>query len=187
VQILTENELVKIESQLVVPVIVGLMLRGQEPVDEIAEFTMHDMIGHMEPDTAALCIAFCAHHIAIHDQNILTSGALLSEATMIINDYASMWLDNTEGKEQSNLEVIEQLCNLPEDLDSLADLLDATSNAISNKHSTEGLICEILAIQAHAHRDYAESLLGVNTGCAAPKRTANIPHADNIIPFPGMF
>jgi len=179
-EILSETDLAKIQTKLVVPVIVGLMLRGQEPMDEIAEFSMHDIIGHMEPDTAALCIALSSQHLVMRCECIPAAGALYAESTMVINDYAPLWLDHVEGAALDEYQVREQLHNLPEDLDSLAGLLDVVQDTFHDLLCMEALICEVLSLQAHAHSEYAEKLLDDTTNSYATQS----PNTDNVIPFP---
>jgi hypothetical protein len=181
---LNDTDLAKIQTKLVIPVIVGLILRGEEPMDEVAEFSMHDMIGHMEPDTAALCIALASQHLVANCEAFPVVGALYAESTMVINDYAPLWLAYVEGAELDDFLVSGQLRNLPEDLDSMADLLDSVQDTLNDPFSTEAILCEILSLQARAHGEYAEKLLmddTVETHSAPESR-----HTDNVIPFPKM-
>ena len=57
-------------------------------------------------------------------------------------------------------EVFEQtLKTVPEDLEALADLMDALCGDIDNEHSSTSILASLLSIQARAHMEIAEYIL----------------------------
>lgn len=182
-----DQALMHIQAQLVVPVIIGYMLRGLEPFDEIAEYTMEDMIGSMWPDSALLTIAFSAKHISNHNAHLPVAAALGTEASRIIADYAPIWIANSYNLDcSSDEEIQELLSNIPEDLEALGDLLDATNIEIGETTGVARPLCELLSAQAHSHKSFAEYKLETMGVLDSEIRYHNAEKNDsNIISFPG--
>ena len=181
-----DRALAEIQSQLVVPVIIGYMLRGLEPYDDIAEYTMEDMIGSMWPDSALLTIAFSAKQIADHNAHLPMLSALGIEASRVIASYAPLWVAHSHGESADGDEIRSLLTNIPEDLEALADLLDASSVALVDTTSAAGPLCELLGSQALAHKSFAEYKLDT-MGILESEIRFNDGREDgsNVIAFPG--
>ena len=193
---LNDNELAKLHAKFVVPVAVDQMLHAQEALDDVAEYTMHDIIGSLQPDTALLCIAMCAQHVSAHCGHLLIAHALRAEADMVVNEYGPLWLANEAGAQNlREEEIIRLLRHIPEDLEALGDLLEATCAELDENAPIPAILCDILMTQARAHMEFAElelATLGllplekedVPAGAAAPPATSpSAPAANNDRPL----
>lgn len=182
-----ENEMAKLHARFVVPVAVHGMLRGDEPLDDVAEYTLNDIIGGLQPDTALLCLALCAQHVAASLPRLGIARALQIEAGMIVDEYGPVWLANEQGSDLINEKALRTLLtHIPEDLESLSDLFGAVLGELDEENAVAAILCDILGGLAGMHRDYAESELqniGLSAAASKPK-TEPVSHSgSNIIPF----
>lgn len=181
-----DKALTEIQSQLVIPVIVGYMLRGLEPFDEIAEYTMDDMIGSMWPDSALLTIAFSAKQIADHNAHIPMAAALGIEASRIIAAYAPLWIAHSRNIPANGDDIRDLLTNIPEDFEALCDLLDVTGGELAESTGPARPLCELMSAQALAHKSFAEyklETMGILE--SALRFDAGQSETSNVIAFPG--
>lgn len=155
--VLSRNDVAKLHAKFVVPIIVHEMLSGKEPFDGVAEFTLHDIIGGMKPDTALLCIALCAQHLAAECSEHPIARVLGMESNTMIHEYGALWLAHTQGQDIDDGQVIDALAHIPEDLECLCDLIGATQAELADQNGPQALLCGLLALQADAHRAAAEN------------------------------
>ncbi len=168
-----DTDLARLHVRFVLPVVVSRMLTGQEEFDEIAEHAINEILTEHRPDTALLCIALCAQHIAAEVSHIKTSHILSNGASRLIEDYGSLWLAHEDELQNATLNnttgtnadldpkrLYELLEHLPEDLESIADLLDATIDELEEEHHLAAILADIICGQARMHQEVAEIELG---------------------------
>ena len=159
-QKLSADERTRLRTDFVVPLILAQMMAGIEPLDEVAEYTVHDIIGDLKPDCGLLCVALCAAEIAGHYPMTPIAGVLGLEAERIIGEFGSLWLRHAAGTAPDNLQMVrESLSYIPEDLEVLADLLDATQAELPEADIITRTLCDMMALQARAHAEAAEDEL----------------------------
>ena len=181
---LRDQDIALLALELVVPLVVGDILDGHEAYDEVAEYTLHEMIGEMAPDTALLCLSLSAGVVARHYRDIPLCGALTKETDRIIEDYATLWIANKNRTASiSDAEIRDLLVYIPEDLEAIADLLDAAQPSIMRQNDTAGIVCELLSLQAQAHSEAAQIRLEEINLPVLSRGTGRA--ADNVILFPG--
>ena len=178
-QRLSADDRTRLRTDFVVPLILGQMFAGLEPLDEVAEYTIHDIVGDLRPDCGLLCVALCAAEIAGHYPRTAIAGVLGLEAERIIAEFGSLWLHHAAGAEGDAQAVRESLVHIPEDLEVLADLLDATQAALEDADATGRTLCDMMALQARAHAEGAEEELQTISLMPLPRAAAG-----KVIPFP---
>lgn len=188
---LNKQELAALHAQFVVPLVVQDMLRGIEPLDDVAEYSMHDIIGELQPDTALLCVALCAQNLGAHLAHMSLGAVLQGCAERIIDEYGPLWLAHERNdKRMDDLSVAQLLVNVPEDLEEMGDLLLALCGELDDETQAVGaVLCDILGAEAHMHMEFAEmqlekmALLDRET---PEVRAEPLPGAvsDNIVAFP---
>lgn len=181
VQTLKTNDMAQLYADFIIPAIAGDMLTGTEPLDDIAEFTMHDMIAGMKPDAALLCIGLCAMQISNAKAHLPIAGIMGIEAEQMIEEYAPHWIAHKNGAAVDDTALREQLAHLPEDLEALRDFLEATKAEIKEDNAIATKLCDILALQAEAHSAAAENELeGINI----PALPRDAMKDGNVVLFP---
>lgn len=186
---LSDHDLARLHAKFVVPMVVDQMLRDEEPLDDVAEHAMNEILFELCPDTALLCIAMCARHIARDTEHLSISKALTLETDQIINEYGPLLIAHEKEPHRLNDDEIKAiLIHIPEDFEALRDLLEATMGELEEDHSTAAILCDILSIQADHHRDMAEiELQSLNL---RPQNRPQEPEqkselgGENIIAFP---
>ncbi len=187
--VLSERELIRLHHDLVAPVAVHEIVHGHDELDETARYTLDVMIAELHPDTALLCIALCAAHVAErHAQDLPIAGSLAFEASRIVHEYGPLWLANADRRlnhshERQVLDLLEQM---PEDFEALADLLDALRAQLIET-TDSAVLCDILSQNAQA---FVETLALQAEDGAAQNRERHTPHirdvqvGGNVIVFP---
>lgn len=205
---LSAHDMAGLHLKFVVPLAVGDMLLGREILDDVAEYTLHDMLGGLEPDTALLCLALCAQNVAAHVAHMPAARMLGQQADQIVAEYGPVWLAYEAGAEGPDAAELQRMFrNIPEDLESLGDLLCAVGGALEEDRAIAAILCDILGDQACMHKEMAETRIGglyeeaapdheeeaVSCGAAAlaavsapAPAPAAVPRAagSNVIPFP---
>lgn len=188
--LLSERELIRLHHDLIAPVAVHEIMRGHDVLDETARYTLDVMIAELHPDTALLCIALCAAHVAdLHVNYLPLAGSLGFEASRIVHEYGPLWIANADRKltpadEGSVLDLLEQM---PEDFEALADLLDGVRvNLIETTDSA--ILCDILSQNARAFVDALEEQSVQDALYEQEQRrravTDNLEVNGNVITFP---
>ncbi len=181
VQTLKTNELAQLYADFIIPAIAGDMLTGTEVLDDIAEFTMHDIIASMKPDAALLCISLCCMQISSAQAHVPIAGVMGIEAEQMVDEYAPLWIAHKNNAPVGDSEIREQLTHLPEDLEALGDFLKATRLELGDKPSTAARLCDILSLQAEAHAEAAEEELEKIELASLPREAMK---QGNIVLFP---
>lgn len=156
--LLTNAQIIRLHRELVAPMAVYQILKGHDELDETALYTLDVMLAEFQPDTALLCIALCAAHIAdLHQDAMPLAGSLGFEAGRIVHEFGPLWLDNADhrlGVEQEG-RVIDLLDQMAEDFEALADLLEAV-RAHLIETTDSAMLCDILSQNAQGFMDYLE-------------------------------
>ena len=157
---LSEKELATVTNRLQVPLIVQDILSDCLEFTDDVRLALHEELSDDQPDSALLSIALAAQKIA---NTAMGNAAIMKlidmESNRIIAEYASIWLKNMQEKTLDDNMVFETLVHIPEDLESLAELLDVACIAFKLEESEAADLCEILAVQARAQALIAETYL----------------------------
>lgn len=186
---LSEDQLALLHTYLRVPIAVGDVLYNHLDVDDEIEYALHEMLSEIDCDSALLAIAVSAKHIALRYANDIPVAAALSfETSKLIDEYGPEWLDRyNDGPIDEDL-MHQMLRHLPEDLEAIADLLDALRVALVDREDPTCLLCTVLSIQARAHMEIADYILEEIERDQADEfaisELAAGPPGDNIILFP---
>lgn len=185
---LSDHDLERLRAKFILPMIVEQMLSGEEALDDVAEYAINDILFELCPDTALLCLALCSLHIASSTRHLLVSKALSIEAKKIVDEYGTFWLAHEQNPDHFNDdEIASLLVHIPEDLESLRDLLEATLSGLDEEHSIAAILCDILSLQAGDHKDIADlELRSLDLQPQSrPVVAENIEnYGDNVIAFP---
>lgn len=186
------NETIKIADQeraaltleFIVPLVAADLIEEREPLDDVAIFTLHDMIGELAPDAALLCLALTAQQMVASLPDTLAFSPLKMEADKLVDDYAPLWIAHkADHKPLSTRDIAEQLTYLPEDLEALGDLFSALQPAFARHNHAAMVLCNIMSVQASAHSEAASHCLADVRLPQLSRET--VAHADNVIVFPG--
>jgi hypothetical protein len=178
---LNDNELAALHAKFIVPVAMSRMLNNLEPLDDVAEYMLHDMIGGHQPDTALLCIALCAQNLAAHAAHLPIGRILTIEANRIVEEYGPLWIRHAKnGLAIDDRKLGNALSHVPEDLESIGDLLLATCGELGEDRRAAATLAEILGSEAHMHMEEAEALL---EEMFIPDTAADL---GNVVMFPGV-
>ena len=191
---LTDQQLATLHARFVVPIAVQMILNDTEQLDDACEAALHECLSELSPDTGLLCLALCTQHVAAFARQSPIAKMLGISAARIADDYGAALLAEAGGNDGrlSDQDAITLLHQIPEDLEELATLMDAVL-AQSDPHSPEGLLCDILSVQAMVHAERAGhelaelSFLNHKKRDAGDRkrRTRNLEHLDeNVIVFP---
>ena len=191
---LTEQQLATLHARFVVPIAVQMILNDTEQLDDACEAALHECLSELSPDTGLLCLALCAQHVAAFAKQSPIAKMLAISAARMADEYGAALLAEA-GRDEGRLsdqDALTLLYQIPEDLEELATLMDAVL-AQSDPHSPEGLLCDILSVQAMVHSERAGHELAElsflnhkNRDAADRKRhPRNLEHlAENVIVFP---
>jgi hypothetical protein len=180
---LKPKDLASVATKLQVPLIVSDILNGDERLDGDTEYSLHEAISEMQPDSALLCIALCGSKVA----NMAASSSmriLEIECRKIIEEYALLWLKNAEGNDVDENTALEALSGAAEDLESLAGLLENCLPLLERKNPNAAAVCEILHVQAQAQALVAEAYFEALEEASAAPEIEMPAMSSNVIPFP---
>ncbi len=192
----TKEDVARLHAYLVVPVAVNEALLSPAPLEGDTQYGLHVALSEIDPDSALLAIALSAYRIAQDYADIMpVAGALKYEADKIIQDYAPDWLAHYHDHPVQGDDLYDLLTHVPEDLESLADLLESVQAGIRDEDHPASTLCSILAIQARAHMEIADYVLtelenegleeSENRDCYGQQTLyANETAENNIILFP---
>jgi hypothetical protein len=195
--VVSKEDVARLHAYLVVPVAVNEALSLGTPLDPDAQYGLHVALSEIEPDSALLAIALSAQRIAAdfyHECPIAIS--LKIEADMVVAEYGPDWLANYHRHPMHGENLFDLLCNVPDDLESIADLLESLRTSIRDESHPAHALCGLLAVQARAHREIADYVLNELENeaiafaieedgiCHAPTPHLKATPGDNIILFP---
>lgn len=193
----TKEDVARLHSYLVVPVAVSDALMSSAPLEGEAQYAMHVALSEIDPDSALLAIALSAHRLAMDFVDTIPAAAALKmEANQIIDDYAPDWLANYNDIPVGGDDLYDLLTHVPEDLESIADLLESVQTSIRDENHPAHALCAVLSIQARAHMEIADYVLtelenerlgepdDMDGICNYQTPTLFAPTGDNVILFP---
>ena len=153
---LTDQQLATLHARFVVPIAVQMILNDSEQLDDACEAALHECLSELKPDTGLLCLALCAQHVAGAAAESPIVNMLAISAARIADEYGAALLAEAGrgGEPLSDTDALILLQQIPEDLEELATLMDAVLSQ-ADPHSPEGLLCDILSIQAMVHAERA--------------------------------
>jgi hypothetical protein len=156
----TKEDVARLHAYLVVPVAVSDALLSATPLEGETQYGLHVALSEIDPDSALLAIALSAYRIAQdYTGQIPVASALKMEADKIIQDYAPDWLAHYHDHPVQGDALYDLLSHVPEDLESLADLLESLQASIRDPQDPAHTLCAVLAIQARAHMEIADYVL----------------------------
>lgn len=192
----TKEDVARLHAYLVVPVAVADALASAAPLEGETQYGLHVALSEIDPDSALLAIALSAYRIAQDFVGqVPVASALKMEADKIIQDYAPDWLAHYHDHPVQGEALYDLLSHVPEDLESLADLLESLQASIRDSLDPAHALCSVLSIQARAHMEIADYVLNEldneNMGLDEDRDTFDAPvlfadtqPGDNIILFP---
>jgi len=182
-----QNQVARLNARLVVPMAIGDILSYHLDIEEEIQYGLHEALSEVDPDSALLIIALSAGQIArLMAQHMPIAGALAVEAEKIVYEYGPEWLANDNQGPVDEEALMALLKNIPEDLESLADLLDTLQHQMNQPDDPVSVLCDILSIQARAHMEIADYMLKEIENISDEgdiAESAQFP-GDNIILFP---
>ena len=156
----TKEDVARLHAYLVVPVAVADALASAAPLEGETQYGLHVALSEIDPDSALLAIALSSYRIAQDfTGQIPVASALKMEADKIIQDYAPDWLAHYHDHPVQGDALYDLLSHVPEDLESLADLLESLQASIRDSLDPAHTLCSVLAIQARAHMEIADYVL----------------------------
>ena len=156
----TKEDVARLHAYLIVPVAVSDALMDATPIDGETQYGLHVALSEIDPDSALLAIALSAYRIAQDfTGDIPVASALKLEADRIINDYAPDWLAHYHSHPVQGDDLYNLLSHVPEDLESVSDLLESLQASIRDENHPAHTLCSVLSIQARAHMEIADYVL----------------------------
>ena len=149
-------------NKLQVPAIIADYLDGQCALNEDDQFTLHEMISDMQPDSALLCIALTAERLAsIFASSSPSMQILAMECGRLVEDYAPFWVQNAKAAAVDEDAVLGLLMHISEDFESLTELLDLNIAFLEAKDKEAASLFHLLSIQARAQALIADEFVSV--------------------------
>lgn len=163
-KILGKSDIDKLRNHLIVPLAVSDILYHDLEVEPDMQYGLHMALSEIDPDSAMLAIALCAINLA--EKNVIyapIASALQTEAQKIIEEYGPTWLHHHTRGPMPQDTYLDVLQTVPEDLEALADLMDALCADLGCVNETTPLLCNLLSVQARAHMEITEFILSEST------------------------
>tara|TARA_B100000508_G_C11455986_1_gene276751 strand:+ start:619 stop:1245 length:627 start_codon:yes stop_codon:yes gene_type:complete len=152
--VLTKEDIKQLHTKLVVPVAVSDILNYGIEVEPEMQYGLHEALSDIDPDSALLAIALSAQHIAgASKASFPIANALYTESAQILNDYGPEFIRDLKRGSVPEENFLEVLQTVPEDLEAMADLLDALCADMEDELSPIAMIATLLSIQARAHME----------------------------------
>lgn len=157
---ITQDQFEQMKQQLIVPLAVSDILAHDLKVEPDMQYGLHMALSEVDPDSALLAISLCAQDLAAKCLNRAPIAvALQKEAADLLADYGPTWLRNNLNAPIPSHVYEDILDTVPEDLESLADLLDALEADLNEENSSTARLARLLSIQARAHMEIADFIL----------------------------
>ncbi len=156
---LTDLDLARLHTRFSLPLVYADVLRRPEALAGDEVYAMHEIFSELQPDTALICAALCARHVAsMYEQASARTLAIACER--IVMDFGPLWLDHAESADRIGAEIVEsRLLDVPDELLSLVALIDAMAAEIPASDLRAANLLKVLRVQCNAHRDIADEYL----------------------------
>lgn len=167
--------------------VISDILKGEETLTDDVQYGLHEAISDLQPDSALLAITMSALAIAkIYSKASPGMKVMGMECDKIIEDYGTIWLQHAQNETLDQEQILDVLTHTPEDLESIAELLEVNACFLRSKDKQAAALCEILLIQAQAHALIADEFMAMANEVAATKNAMPMPvgTGSNIIQFP---
>lgn len=159
-QDLSQNDIDQLRQHLIVPLAVSDILLHDLPVEFDMQYGLHLALSEIDPDSALLAVALCAQDIANKAMmRAPIAAALHQEASHILDDYGTTWLHHHKTGPMPENDYEQILQTVPEDLEALADLMDALIADLEEEGTNIAVLGNLLSIQARAHMEIADFIL----------------------------
>ena len=198
-----EKDIAKIANRLQVRLIIADILNGEGALTDDVRMGLHEILSDDQPDSALLSIALSALSIAnTHYETAATFQMLKIECERVIAEYGMMWLQNAQAKNLDTNTVFETLVHIPEDLESISELLEFAKITLEFRDPEAAKLCTILTTQAGAQSIIAQTFIDsmdmgdsepwniyegedIDMGTLIAAENATEPfYTDNVIQFP---
>ena len=157
---LTTEQIEHLHTKLVVPIAVNDILTYGLEVEPEMQYGLHEALSDIDPDSALLAIALAAQHIAaVSKASYPIANAIYTESMQILNDYGPDFIRDLKRGSVPEENFLEVLQTVPEDLEAMADLLDALVGDVEDELAPVAVLATLLSIQARAHHDIATFIL----------------------------
>ena len=157
---ITQDQFEQMRQQLIVPLAVTDILKYDLNVEPDMQYSLHMALSEADPDSALLAIALCAQDLAAKCiKHAPIANILQKEAADLLADYGPSWLHNNLNAPIPSYVYEDILDTIPEDLEGLADLIDALYAELGEENSPIATLARLLSIQARAHMEIAEFVL----------------------------
>lgn len=162
---LNENHIDIMEQHLIVPLAVSDILEHNLAVEPEMQYGLHMALSEIDPDSALLAIALCARDLAEKFYlEVPIAAALKKEAQYTIDAYGPNWIHHHKNGPMQADGYARILNDVPEDLEALADIMDAlcgdiADEGLADNYNSAIAIAQLLSIQARAHMEIADYLL----------------------------
>jgi len=155
-----EKEIAKIANRLQVPLIIADIMNDEGTLTDDVKFGLHEILSDYQPDSALLSIALSALSIAnTHKHRAATFSMLKIECERVIAEYGMLWLQNAQARNLDTNTVFETLIHIPEDLESLSELLEFAKITLEHSDPQAAQLCKILITQSNAQSIIAQAFL----------------------------
>ncbi|NCO03790.1 MAG: hypothetical protein GW903_06330 [Alphaproteobacteria bacterium] len=157
---LTAQQIELLHAKLIVPIAVNDILNYGLEVEPDMQYGLHEALSEIDPDSALLAIALSAQHIAEQSKTVHPiAGGLYAECVQIVADYGPNFIRDLKRGSLPEADFLDVLMTVPEDLEALADLLDALSAEHEDELAPIVVLSNLLSIQARAHMEIANYIL----------------------------
>lgn len=157
---LTKEQIEELHTKLVVPIAVSDILTYELEVEPEMQYGLHEALSDIDPDSALLAIALAAQHIAaVSKASYPIANAIYTESAQILNDYGPDFIRDLKRGSVPEENFLQVLQTVPEDLEAMADLLDALVGDVEDELAPVAVLATLLSIQARAHHDIAAFIL----------------------------
>lgn len=190
---LNNKELATVANRLQVPLVISDILSGDGALTDDVQYGLHAVISDLQPDSALLSIALGGLKIAnLYHKASPGIAVLKMQCESIVDDYATLWLQNAQLEEIDEHETMDALSRVSEDLEGIGELLELSQAFLQSKDQTASELAKILAIQAKSHAIIADEFFGAlytkmtQDIAQMPKMPAALAGkeiASNVIPF----
>jgi hypothetical protein len=157
---LGKSDIEQLRSHLIVPLAIADILYHDLEVEPDMQYGLHMALSEIDPDSALLAIALAATDIA--EKNMIyapIASALMTEAENIIAEYGPTWLHHHLQGPMPEDVYMDVLKTVPEDLEALADLMDALCADLGCVDEATPILSNLMSVQARAHMEIAEFIL----------------------------
>ena len=193
---ISKSEIDLLRQYLIVPMAVSDILYHDLEVEADMQYGLHMALSEIDPDSALLAIALCA--VSLAEKNLTyvpIASALQKEAYNIIDEYGPVWLSHHNKQPMPTAVYTELLETVAEDLEALADLMDALCADLNCTTEGTAVLANLLSVQARAHMEITDFILAESeyeshifeedTDFVIADQEVTEIAGDNIIIFPG--